>query len=252
MNKQLFQLQHPQQSHPLSLRRVLYVKLLRWVDKSSSGVILRTTAKLLFSVGLVSLVCAHAFVLGVLTSAAQWNGYKIPIAIALFTFVWNMKKIFATMKRLKIKNRTGNQHTYHGIPVGELAAFLQTQRSFKREEAMKNFALSQGQYHAIAKELKDNGVLYHGENNAHVLRDIGTAQLVTQLREGFPMVWSEERQCWAERNGAMERWALSHDFKTRQLAEDIEKKERKIERLEKKIETTKNSSVFAELFAHSA
>jgi hypothetical protein len=109
------------------------------------------------------------------------------------------------------------------------------------DEAIKELGLSQGQYAKIGKELEEAGVLMRGEKNARVLRDIGMSQLVMQLRDKFPLVWSEERQVWCERNGAFERWALSHDFKQRKLEEEIEKKERKLERVEKKIEEVQES-----------
>lgn len=234
--KQLYEVQ-PQNSHPrLSLRRVLYVRFLRWIDKASPQAIWKTTVRL-FSVLLLGLAyLAPQFMLGLLTAAATWNGFRIPLFLLTLFLTLNAKRLWTITRRTAVRNRTGNQHTFHGIPVGEFAAWLLEAKAFKRDEAIRTWALSQGAYQKIASELEEHGILTRGENNARVLRDISMEQLVLQLRENFPLVWSEERQVWAERNGAMERWALSHDFKQRKLKEETERKERKLERIQKNIE----------------
>lgn len=233
--KQLFEVQ-PQQAHPrLSLRRVLWVKLLRWIDKASPQAIWKTSARL-FCVMLIALgVFAPQFLLGLLTASMKWNGFKIPLFLALLLFTLNAKRLARTMRRIFVRKRASNQHTYHGIPVGELASWLIETKAFKRDEAMKKWGLSQGLYHKIAQELEAHGVLTRGENNARVLRDISLEQLVLQLREKFPLVWAEERQVWAERTGAFERWALKEDAAERQRKEKIARQERKLEKTRRQI-----------------
>lgn len=93
----------------------------------------------------------------------------------------------------------------------------------KRDEAIKTFALSQGQYQKIAEELEKFGLLTRGENNARVMREISMENLVRQLREDFPLVWSEEHQVWADRTGTFARWQLAEDFRQRKLAEAVER-----------------------------
>ena len=236
MAKPLYQVK-PETSHPrLSLRRVLWIKLLRWLDKASPQALWKTTARLSCVILIATGVFAPQFLLGLLTASLKWNGYKIPLFLALLFATINAKRFWNFCKRTRVRGRAGNQHSFRGIPVGELAAWLIEAKAFKRDEAIRKWGLSQGVYAKIAQELEDNGVLTRGENNARVLREITLAQLVLQLREKFPLVWSEERQVWAERNGTMERWALSHDFKQRKLKEETERKERKIERLDQKIQ----------------
>ncbi len=232
----LYQVQ-PQNSHPkLSIRRVLYARFLRWIDKAPAQairkVILRVGTLALFSLAYF----APHFLSGFLTAVFHWNSYRIPIFLASLAFTLNIKRLCKLSKRTSIKKRTSNQHTYHGIPVGEFAIWLLEVKAFKREDAMSKWALSQGQYAKIAEELEKQNILMRGENNARVLREITMENLVLQLRDNFPLVWSEDRQVWAERNGTFERWALSQDFKRRKLEETTERKERKLERIEKKIE----------------
>ncbi len=234
--KQLFEVQ-PQNSHPkLSLRRVLWVRFLRWIDKASPELITKTLLRAASLLLMGSAIFLPSFLVGVASSVIQWNGFKIPIFLGLLAFMLNARRLFSALRRRSIRKRTGNQHTYHGLPVGELAAFLKQQASFKRDEAIKTFALSQGQYQKIAQELEEHGILMRGENNARVLREISMENLVLQLREDFPLVWSEERQVWAERNGAFERWALSQDFARRKMKETTERRERKLERLDREID----------------
>ena len=243
--KQLFEVQ-PQQSHPrISLRRVLWIKLIRWIDKTSLQTIWKTIARLSCVLLIALGVLAPQFTLGFLTASAKWNGYKIPLFLGLLALTLNAKRLWLFSKRTTIKRRGSNQHTYHGIPVGEFASWLLEAKAFKRDDAMRKWGLSQGAYHRIAQEL-DQHVLTRGENNARVLRDITMEQLVLQLRDKFPLVWSEEHQTWAERNGAMERWALSHDAKQRKLEEATAKRERKLERIEEKI---KERAAFANLWS---
>jgi hypothetical protein len=234
--QQLYQVQ-PQNSHPkLSMRRVLYAKFLRWIDMASAEALRKATLR----VGMLALFFlayfAPTFLLGTLTAVFHWNSFRIPIFFGSLVMMLNMKRVWKLSKRTSIKSRTSNQHTYHGIPVGEFAAWLIEEKAFKRENAMSKWALSQGQYAKIAAELEEQNVLMRGENNARVLREITMENLVLQLRDKFPLVWSEDRQVWAERNGTFERWALNQDFQRRKLEETTERKERKLERIEKKIE----------------
>jgi hypothetical protein len=234
--QQLFQVQ-PQNSHPkLSIRRVLYAKFLRWIDKASAEALRKVTMRV-GTLALFSLAYfAPTFLFGFLTAVLHWNSYRIPIFCGSLVMMLNVKRLWKLSKRTSLKSRTSNQHTYHGIPVGEFATWLIEKQAFKREDAMSKWALSQGQYAKIAEELEKQNVLMRGENNARVLREITMENLVLQLRENFPLVWSEDRQVWAERNGTFERWALSQDFKRRKLEEVTQRKERKLERVEKKIE----------------
>ncbi len=170
-----------------------------------------------------------------LAATLRWNGYKVPVFLLLIASVLNAKRLWLWSKRTIVKRRGSNQHAYRGIPVGELATWLMEQQAFKCDESIRKWGLSQGHYQKIAEELEFHGILKRGENNSRVLREITMEQLVLQLRDDFPLVWSDERQVWAERNGAFERWALSQDAKDRKREEQTARKERKLERLDKAI-----------------
>lgn len=233
--KQLFEVQ-PQQSHPrLSLRRVLWVRFLRWIDTTSLTQILKTLFRIGCVIAIALGVFARQFAIDVTLSIIRWNSYKIPIFLALLVTMLNAKRAFNFMRRAIVRTRAGNQNTYRGLPVGELASFLMKHGSFKREEAIKAFALSQGHYQKIAEELEQQGVLKRGENNARVLRDITMENLVVQLRDNFPLIWDEVHQDWTEKVDAYGRYLREQSFKSRKLEETEEKKERKIERLDRKI-----------------
>lgn len=205
------------------------------LDKATPQAIWKTLLRVCSVAGLGFVVMVPQFALGLLTSAAAWNGYKIPLFSALLLVTLNAKRVYLWTKQTNVRRRGSNQHNYHGIPVGELAEWLMKKRAFKRDESIKQWALSQGKYVKIAEELEKHGVLERGDNHARVLRDISMEQLVRQLREDFPLVYSEERKVWAERNGAFERWALDHDAAERKTDERIARKERKVERLDQKI-----------------
>ena len=241
--QQLFEVR-PQQSHPkLSLTRVLWVKFLRWVDKASPEALRRTSLRVV-CLALISFgVLAPHPLMAFLSTAVHWHSYRIPIFLGMVALLLNARRWFRLVKR-RIVHR-GNQHTYHGIPVGEFATWLMEARNFKRDDAMRQWAFSQGNYAKIAAELEEHDILTRGENNARVLRDMTMENLVRQLRDGFPLVWSDDRQVWAERNGTFERWALSQDFKRRKLEEVTARKERKLERIEKRIGQAQMADVFA-------
>lgn len=236
----------PQQSHRVTITGVLWIKLLRWLDKASPEAIMKALrrAGMLLLVSL--LIAAPSFTLGVLTSAARWNSYRVPVFCTLLFMMLRAKPMLAALRRKCSRSRAANQHTFHGVPVGELASFLIEHGAFKKDDAIGKLALSQGQYVKIGEELEKNGVLTRGENNARVLRPIGLQNLVRQLRDNFPLAWDEDHRCFQEKDGMFARYCMSQDFKSRQLDEKVARKERKLERIEKKI------GQLAPLFAHAA
>lgn len=248
-HRQLYQVQ-AQNSHPrLSVLRVLHVRFCRWLDKSSPEAILKMTKWGIGSLVLGFLVFLPEPTLDLLISLARWNGSRIPLFCLTILCLLKAKPMFRWFKRTSIAKRGANQHSFHGVPVGELASFLTTNESFKREDAIKALALSQGQYAKIADELEAQGVLTRGENNARVMRPIGLENLVTQLRDNFPLVWDEDHQCFVEKDGMYARYCLSKEFERKKLKEETARKERKLERLEQKIEAAKTHPLFTSLAA---
>src|SRR5438067_982282 len=114
----------PQQSHPrVSLRRVLYVKFLRWVDQASPKALKRAALSLLTTIAVCLLIVAPQLLLGLASSAVTWHHYgllKIGVALGSISY-W--KVAMKLWRRLSIAP-TGNQHTYHGIPIDDLASYL--------------------------------------------------------------------------------------------------------------------------------
>lgn len=217
----------PEASHPrISLRRVLYVKFLRWVDQASPRALRRAVLSLLTTLGIILLIIAPQLLLGLCYSAMSWHHYGIVKVLIVLAAVGHWKTMWKLWKRVS-NRRSGNQHTYHGLPIDDLASYLCEHRSFKVEHAMKHFGISQDKHAAIAGELQKHAVLIRGENNARVLNTITRDELVRQLREKFPLVWSEDRNVWAERNGTFERWTMEKDRKEREEREKVEKLERK-------------------------
>lgn len=235
----------------LSIGQVLWYKLLKWIEKSTSQALFKSCLRLLSVATLACVIFAPSFVLGYLTAILQWNNYRIPIFFIALALMLNWKRGLRLLRRVRAPR--GNQHAYNGLPVPELADFLLTQGAFKRDTAIPHFGLSQGQYAKIAAELEEKGVLTRGEANARVLRPIGRAMLVRQLQDGFPLVWDPERSIWAERDGMFNQWVLKNEFKQRRLDEAIEKKQRRLERIEEKIEEAQEGipSPLTHVFAHS-
>jgi hypothetical protein len=237
MQKQLFQIR-PESSHPrLSLRRVLWVRFLKWIDKASPRAIATAfgTAGTLLAVSL--LVLAPQFALGVLFSAATWNSFRIPILLASCLLTWNSRRIYRWCRPTRAAPRsTGNPHLFFGIPVDEFASWLMETKAFKFQESMDKWGFSQGTFNKIAGELEKHGVLIRGKDNARVLQTIGYADLVRQLRKDFPLTWDDLSKTWVEKDDAYGRFLRDKSFRQRKLEETVAKKERKLERVEKKIE----------------
>ena len=236
----------------LSLTRVLWYKILKWIEKATSQALVKSFLRLV-SVGILAcLIFAPTFVLGYATAILRWNNYRIPIFCAALALMLNWKRIVRLTRRAALSPR-GNQHTYQGVAVPDLANFLQEQGAFKRDEAIKHLGLSQGQYAKIGAELEEKGILTRGEANARILRPIGREHLVRQLRDGFPLVWDPEREIWCERDGMFNQWVLKNEFKQRRLDEAIEKKQRALKRISEKVEEAQGSlpSPLAHVFAHS-
>jgi hypothetical protein len=235
--------------------RVLYVKFLRWIDSASPTALWKLCFRLICAVLLYAAVFERTYLLAVLIWSLTWNSHKIPLFCAgLFLLLNGKRSIRYLTSKVRRSARTGNQHTFHGVPVGALASFLSSTGGFLLNDAKAKLGLSQGQYSKIAQDLDKHGLFVRGPNNSRILRDISYEDIVRQLRDKFPLAWSDERGCWYEKNGTLERWAINQDFKQRKLSEDIEKRERKLEKIEDRIDDAKEQeahlSPFQTLFDH--
>ena len=214
----------------ITLSRVLWVKFLRWIDKASPQAILKQTKRCSIFLLVLGLYCSPQFFLQVALNAMKWNSFKIPGFLALFCILAYWKPAYRWLTR---RRNVGNASMYHGIPASELASFLKETGAFKLAEAQSRLRLGEDKCRTIAAELEQHGILTRGEKNARVLRPISYENLVTQLADNFPLAWSDERDCWYEKNGTFERWAINQDFKQRKLTEATERAERRLERARK-------------------
>lgn len=239
-----------------SLLSIVRHRLLSWLEKATPHAIISTLTTILTVAAIAFAIFAWQFTLGLLSAAATWNGYRIPLFLAALAITFYAKPAIRFIRKRRLAARGENQHTFAGVPVGELAAFLKRTSGWKRDEAIAEFAISQGQYHRVADALKKHGILYHGDKNAHVLQEIGLSMLVTQLRalakgEALPLVWDDTRKIWVERDGVFATHILDQEFRRRKIGEQTEKAERKLERMKEQIAEAREESVFAQIAAFS-
>lgn len=246
IQRQMFQVQ-PEQSHPrMTLRRVLYVKFLRWVDKSSWQRLSASLTTVVCAALIVAGVLVPNFILGTLYSAATWQGYRLPIVAAALIVFFFGSSAWRTLHRFRVKRaRTGNQHTWNGVPVDEMASYLLEQQQFTREHAMAALHISREKYDVMAKELEGRDILRRGENNARVLTPITREQLCVQLTQKFPLVFDHERQEWVQRDGSFATWVLNREQKEQRELDQrrarVEKLERRRDRLEEEVGTLEDA-----------
>lgn len=251
LNKQLFQI-HSEQSHPrLSLRRVLYMKFLRWVDKTPNVSLIWTATKMAGLLVLLGIILAPSFMLGVLTASAKWNGFRLPICVGTVLFVLNAARLWKFSRRsvIKIKFSKSNQHTYHGIPIDQMSTYLCTKGKFTMD-AMKDLGLAQRKWAKIAGELEHHGVLIRGENFARVLSQIDRETLVRQLRDNFPLSFDDHTNTWIEKRGTYERYLAEQERNETKKVATVEKLERKEDKLKGRIEKLREEqSAFQNIMA---
>ncbi len=227
----------PEQSHPrLSLKRVLYVKFLRWVENSSASELLKAILNCsMFLLIFMAIMLPH-FAIGILTAAWHWSASsRVLIFCATLLLSLNAKRLYRLARRHSVQRaKTGKAPTYHGIPFDELASYLFTSGGFTTD-AMSSLALSQRKWRKIADELEHHGVLIRGESNARVLADITREELTRQLRDGFPLVFDPMSKTWVERRGSFDQWVLAKERKEQKDVERVEKLERKEDNIRDRI-----------------
>jgi hypothetical protein len=223
----------PEQTHVrMTLRRVLYVKFLRWVDKASWQKLGASLTTALCALGIVAAVIAPQFILGALYSATTWHGYRIPLVCASLAVFFFGSSAWRTFQKLRVRRaRTGNQNTWNGVPVDEMASYLLEQKQFTREHAMAALHISREKYDTMAKELEGRDVLHRGENNARVLTPITREQLCLQLTQKYPLVYDQERSEWVQRDGAFAQWTLNREQKEQR---ELDQRRKRVERLERR------------------
>ncbi len=233
--KQLYQVQ-AQNSHPrLSLSRVLWTKFLRYVDRTPAQ---RLSTHALRLAGLVAVVCmaaAPSYLLGIATAVIgnKW----LTVGCAALAYLYGMAIVRGIRRLMQRRERTaeGNQHTYYGLPIDELATYIIEQKGFQREHAVQHLGISRKKQARIAKELEAAKILERGENNGRILRTISREELVRQLRDKFPLAWNETQQTWCERGGSAFAFFRDTDRKEAEERERIERLTRRRQRLQEQV-----------------
>lgn len=214
------------------MRRVFFLKFVRWIDTASLDAIRRALLRACVAFGIVLAVFVPQFLLGFLGAIAGSRFALVGFAL----FAWlHWRSAVRFIRRRKFR---GNQHTFHGVPVDELATYLIEQGKFTRDHAVGTLGLSQGRYQKITGDLKKYGVLVHGENNAHVLSPISREELVRQLRDNFPLRYDEHGKVWVERGGQFATYLLDRE-------KEQEAKQEKEARLDKRIRRKQEQLSFA-------
>ncbi len=197
-------------------------------------------SKALVLFGFCAAVVAPQLAMGYAAATIAWKGaalIKIGIVIGAFMHYKNMLKLWSWIKRRAHRDPEGNQHTYHGIPIEQMTDYLIEHAGFPREDAIKHFGISRKRQFKMADELEKHHILERGESNGRVLNaKLTREQLVRQLRDGFPLAWSESLLEWGERKGAFETWILKKDQDARKDQQSTERLERKVARLQDKRE----------------
>lgn len=255
LSKQAFQIVQPEQSHPrLSLRRVLYVKFLRWVEHAPPSALMKAILRCSILVALLLAYMVPQFALGFLVAA-----YHSPLSLRVATYLLtlflmlNVKPLYRLAKRMTARQeKHGNQHTYHGIPLDTFATYLFEKRSFATT-AIDDLGLSQRKWAKMADELEHNGILTRGESNARVLGDIDRPTLVRQLRDGFPLVFDPVGKTWCEKRGSFDQWTLAKERREAKEGEQRDRLERKEDKMRANIKRMQEQqSVFQSIMAGSA
>jgi len=234
-NFQIRPIQNEQVIHLLSLRRVLYVKFLRWLENSSASSLMKAILKCLTAVAFLLAIMLPHFALGILTATIHLPFMsRVVVFCIVLLLTLNAKRLYLLGKRTYVRKGKGNQNTYQGIPLDNFISYLFEKKSFTTA-AMSDLGLSQRKWSKIADELEHHGILKRGESNARVLGDIDRMTLVRQIRDGFPLVFDTIGKTWCERRGSFDQWVLQRERKEQKEAETRERLERKEDRMRKNI-----------------
>lgn len=233
----LFQLQAPRAEYvPHTFSRAFRSKAVGWVEKRDLSAMRNSLLRTLSLLAIVAGIIAPEFTLGYLSAFAR-SRYAVATCVVLAFWYWPLAVAayqWVAKKRAgrAPKERTGNQHTYRGIPIEEMADYLMENQAFP-VGAGAHFGVGQKTWARIAKELEDNDVLVRGENNARVLNEIDRAQLVQQLRDNFPLAFSGGE--WVSKEGSYHLYLRDQERREQKERDGTAKIERKRDRLREEI-----------------
>lgn len=231
--------QIPTQQLPrITLRRVLWVRFLRYIEKTKFVTLkkhfLRLSALLFIAFCLAVPQLAKELLYDAVT-----RYYAPAIRLSLIPLTYLCIKLYKIWSR-RTKKITGNDKSFYGVSIDEFATFLIERGAFKYKDVKRRFGFSQEKYTKIGKQLEGYKILVRGDNNARVLNKISREDLVIQLRDGFPLIPGDGKE-WVQKRGSFDSFCLESDRRDKRHEEKKERKEKAIKRLDKKIEERKEA-----------
>lgn len=218
------------QHHRLTISHALAMRLAKWLYKARMKDVINAIIRLCAFITVPLVILAPQFLLGILAASIDWKTG----AVITWVIAWFYGR--NSIRWYKRRKNTGNQHTYEGVPVDELVSFIMENEHFRRHEAMKRFGMSKKKHDRIAKKLESCGLLVRGENNSRILQKFVTREiLVRQLRDKFPMRWSESGQQWSDKDSSFEQYLHDRDKAAREEQLKIERLQRKKKKLSQEV-----------------
>lgn len=175
------------------MRSVVWQKIVAFTEEHSIRSIVKFTA-LSFVAGLISAALTSPDTADRYFSAVmEWRNYTVPVTlwVVFLTFygkkgiTWLASSIASVMPSYEegeIEEDTDCM--IEGIPVTKLVDHLVKFKTFKRDDIERKFLIPRYRYTALAKKLKEIGVLTHGQNNMSVLGEEWGRRELTNLFSG--------------------------------------------------------------------
>lgn len=220
-----FTLQQERKATKPTLSRIVWNKFLRWVNDSKMSTITKTLFRWCILFTLILTCLTPSSIISFFSMAL--SSPKV-VSVTAVVVLWCYGKTLT--RTVKQKKRSGNQHTYYGIPVEEIATYLIEQKAFP-VSAQSSLGITQPTWRKIAKELEAHNILVRGENNSRVLNTITREQLVTQLKDKFPLILCDGE--WATKDGPWRMFLKDSERKDRLEQEQKQKLQRREERVRK-------------------
>lgn len=127
------------------------------------------------------------------TLIMEWRNYTVPVTlwVVFLTFYGKRAALFIfggvadALRPSEDDEEAGEQDMMlEGIPVTALVDHLVKFKTFKRDDIERKFLVPRYRYTALAKKLKEIGVLTHGQNNMSVLGEEWGREELTALFAG--------------------------------------------------------------------
>lgn len=175
------------------MRSVVWQKLVAFVEAHSIRSMFKFVG-LSFVAGLISAALTSPEETDrYFTLIMEWRNHTVPVAlwVVLLTFFGKRAALFLfgavadVLPASEDDEEVGDQELrIEGIPVPALVDHLVKFKTFKRDDIERKFLVPRYRYTALAKKLKEIGVLTHGQNNMSVLGEEWGRRELLSLFEG--------------------------------------------------------------------